>query len=120
MVPQQQVSPEKKWRERLIRYQSCRLTVAQFCEREGVSRGSFYRWKRRFSAESFHHTAQPQRSQTSDGSPLFVPVSVQPAAEVQIELPGGAIVRLPAEADQRLLRSCIQAAAHLKAEGDEC
>lgn len=113
---------ERIWRERLKRYRRCGLTVAAFCEREGVSTASFYAWKRRLGGRS--SSGQPRSDEAPEEPPLFVPVSVKPTAstDVRIELPGGAVVRLPADADERLVRSCIRAAAERsgEAEGEAC
>lgn len=110
---------EQRWRERLRRFDRSGLTVLEFCEREGVSTASFYAWRRRLAS----HAEPDPRPVRSAQRPLFVPVSVRSAAAgVQIELPGGAIVRIPPAADEGLLRCCIRAAAELgrDAEGEAC
>jgi hypothetical protein len=97
---------ERIWRERLARYRRCDETVADFCEREGVSTPTFYAWKRRLAADAVNGQA------TRRSTPLFVPLSLGAAAAgVRIVLPGGAVVELPPGADERLLRTCIRAAA---------
>ena len=109
---------EQQWRERLRRFDRSGLTVLEFCERESVSTAGFYAWRRRLAPDPLLGS-RPARSAQR---PLFVPVSVRSAAAgVQIELPGGAIVRIPPAADERLLRCCIRAAAELRhdAEGEE-
>lgn len=110
---------EQQWRERLRRFDRSDLTVLEFCEREGVSTSNFYVWRRRLAPDPMPGP-RPARSAER---PLFVPVSVRSAATgVQIELPGGAIVRIPPAADEGLLRCCIRAAAELGhgAEGEAC
>jgi len=37
----------RAWSERLRRFERCELTLAAFCEAEGVSTPSFYQWRRR-------------------------------------------------------------------------
>ena len=34
------------WRQRLRRFERGRLTIAAFCQAEGVSAASFYQWRR--------------------------------------------------------------------------
>ena len=106
---------ERIWRERLARYRRSGETVADFCEHEGVSTPSFYAWKRRLTGASADHAGAVKRS-----APLFVPLALSPvAAGVRIVLPGGAVVELPPGADERLLRTCIRAAAQCDHDGEE-
>jgi len=37
----------QEWSERLVRFRESDLTVARFCQVEGVSTPSFYQWKSR-------------------------------------------------------------------------
>lgn len=91
------------WAERLARQQRGTLSIAEFCRRERVSAPSFYAWRRRLKDE------EPDR-----GTPVFVPVELSRGsglpAGVQIELPGGALVILPAEASAELVTTAIRAA----------
>jgi hypothetical protein len=102
------------WRERLARQRRSGRTVADFCEHEGVSTPSFYAWKRRLGSGGMNGTAARR------AAPLFVPISIGAAAAgVRIVLPGGAVVELPSGADERLLRTCIRAAAQHDPDGEE-
>ena len=113
-------SPElaREWRDRVCRFEHCGLTVAEFCQREGYSAASFYQWRRRLAdASEFNKKA------------AFVPVELSTAAltfpsqnepgeptdlriELRIELPGGVLVRLDADATYqqqcRLIRNIIR------------
>jgi transposase-like protein len=40
------------WRDRLRRYLSSDLTVAAFCDWEGVSQAAFYVWRNKLQADS--------------------------------------------------------------------
>ena len=119
---------EQQWRERLRRFGRSDLTVLEFCKREGVSTAAFYSWKRRLRSFGATGRSRPQRRQTVESAPrerplLFVPVAVPSvSAGVCIELPGGAVVRIPPAADEGLLRCCIRAAAELGrgTEGEAC
>jgi hypothetical protein len=90
------------------------LSVAEFCRREVVSDASFYAWRRRLS----------KHGEGRRESPLFVPVELdgaeRPIAGVQIELPGGAVVTLPAEASTELVTAAIRAAAGAIEEAPSC
>lgn len=100
---------ELAWRERLERQRRSGLSVAAFCRRERVSQPSFYQWRKRLAAAE---------------RPLFVPVQVAddaPAsAGLEIELPGGAVVRLAAGAPRELVRLAIESAARAGREEEAC
>lgn len=98
----------RQWRERFERFDQSELTVAEFCELEGYSTGSFYQWRRKLDAEE---PCEP---------PSFIPVSLgsndledRSDRRIEIELPGGATVRLaiqatPAE-QRQLIAAIVQA-----------
>lgn len=98
----------RDWRARLDRFDQSELTVAKFCQLEGYSTASFYQWRRKLQ--------DPSASPT----PAFLPVVladdlIDPPAQaaLRIELPGGAVVSLPANAgvDQQrdLIIAIVQA-----------
>ena len=64
------------WQERLLRFASTDLTVAEFCRSEGVSTPSFYRWRK---------LASPPSSL----SPRFVPLALSTVQVATLTLPGG-------------------------------
>jgi hypothetical protein len=108
----------KVWRLRIRRFQKSRLTVAQFCREEGISPPSFYQWRKRLAA------AQGEQARGGAEFPQpFVPVRVMHAAAVEIHLPNGARLCLPA-GDADTLRVAIEAAGRLAAsnepEGTTC
>jgi transposase-like protein len=86
------------WGERLRRYERAGLTVAEFCQREGVSVPSFYQWRRRLAEASpvAGSTRSPRRP-GSDAPAAFQQVLLAGAGVVAIELPSGVRVELPAD-----------------------
>jgi len=58
----------KLWAERLGRYGKSGLTVARFCQAEGVSQPSFYLWKKKL-ADARAEQAKPTRSSARNGKP---------------------------------------------------
>ena len=92
----------RQWAERLDRFRRSGLTVAQFCAAEGVSAPSFDVWKRTLAAES---SAAP--------IPALVPIHVTPSpppptAVIELALPGGAVVRFPADIRADLLVAVLR------------
>ena len=75
------------------------MTVADFCDREGLSVASFYTWKRRLAADP-----------APEPVPRFVPVRVvtPPAtAPVELLLPCGLVLRLTPGVDLAWLRQLL-------------
>jgi transposase-like protein len=79
------------WRRRVRRFGRSGMTVVRFCEQEGVSTASFYRWRKRLAKR---RPAKRGVEQT----PAFQPVLVTGAqTSISIQLPGGLRVEVPAE-----------------------
>lgn len=91
------------WRKRFGRQRRSGLSVAEFCRRENVSPASFYAWRNRLKADK-----------ANSPPPRFVPLEMDLAETasggVRIELPGGAVVRLPEQASTELIATAIHAA----------
>lgn len=97
-----------QWRERLDRFDQSELTIADFCQLEGYSTASFYLWRRKLRAGEL------------PDAPAFVPVDLDSSdlpsgvqQRIEIDLPGGAIVKVPSgatTAEQReLIAAIVQA-----------
>ena len=99
------------WRQRIKRFDAANMTVAQFCQSEGVSQPSFYQWKRTIrelpqQAESPAVRFQPVRVTAAaiEGNPLgaqdTLPEPPAPLmASTTIELPGGVRIRVEVPTD---------------------
>lgn len=119
------VARHEVWRRRLERFSSWSGTVAEFCRREGVTQGTFYLWRKRLPREGALsravETAVVQEAVRPAGdagrAASFVELSLTGrAAMVEIELPNGAVVRVPAEREATL-RVAIGAAGGLGSNG---
>lgn len=111
------------WRKRLVRFHDSGMTVRAFCQREGVSVSNFHAWKKRLGIGKETSSSRRLPPGGSGAEPLFVPVSLAPrtsASEVRIVLPGGAVVHVPLEADERVLAFVIEAAMRAGREGSGC
>lgn len=88
----------RRWAERLERFAAGNHTVVGFCAAEGVSPSNFYLWRRRL--------AQPPAS----NQPTVVPIRVTPAPATPIELalPSGTVLRLPADARPELIVAILR------------
>lgn len=104
------------WEQRIGRQRRSRMSIAEFCRQGGVSPASFYAWRQRLSG------ADSSRAGSSEERPpLFVPVELPTSAlaggSVRIELPGGAVLKLPTDVSSELLTTAIRAV--LVATGQE-
>jgi len=79
--------PSDQWRSWLAAAERSELTVAQFCRSIGVSVNTYYRWRQRLKDDPNTPAA------TEVG---FIEVAM-PISQVAIELPCGAIARVPNE-----------------------
>jgi transposase-like protein len=86
------------------------LSVAEFCDWIGVSPNSFYRWRRKLAAKGRPPAKNghgPQRQsaikRSMSAGPELVPLTVLASPVVEIDLPCGAVVRVPNE-DRSLRR----------------
>jgi transposase-like protein len=100
------------WQARLRRFAESDLSVAAFCRQERVSAPTFYEWRRKLGGTN------GRRSGARREAPLFVPVQIEPAAAaVELRLPNGVVVSLPA-GDAATLAAAIAAAARIPATTD--
>jgi hypothetical protein len=101
-------APRELWLDRLARFPSSGLTVAQFCALEAVSVPSFYLWKRRLAAPPLNPTAAHDQA-SAPGARLLpgrLPVA---AAAVELVLTSGAVLRLSPGCDLAWVRSLVTA-----------
>jgi transposase-like protein len=78
------------------------LSVRQYCRRHDLAEPSFYYWRRELRQRDVPPAAP--------SPPAFVPVTVVPAAAVEVRCPSGHVVALPA-ADAATLRTLFAALA---------
>lgn len=69
------------WRQRLQRFYPSSMTVAQFCQLEGVSQASFYKWKKTLRELSQQPSPRPTQPEVS-----FVPLRLSAAAENRVDV----------------------------------
>jgi hypothetical protein len=115
---------EALWRRRLRQQPLSRLTIQQFCKREGVSTAAFHAWKRRLALRAAFPTTPAAPS-------AFVPVVVPTVHESQpcvatelvtIRLANGGQILLPITAGVELVREVVATVARssVTGEGSAC
>jgi hypothetical protein len=107
----------KSWRDRFLRYQEADLTVAEFCDWEGISPAAFYMWRKKLRAGSELYPHRPVSAlQTGSASVLgFVQIlpGVSPAQgaseKVVMTLVDGTRVEFPTT-DRELIAHVLSVA----------
>jgi transposase-like protein len=110
MLTQQPSAALLLWSRRMQRFERSDLTVAAFCQSEGVSQASYYYWRRKLRAETNGHSNDspttpvkflPVSFATDDScraprldAQTGVPAVEQPVASMTVDLPGGISIRL--------------------------
>jgi hypothetical protein len=90
------------------------LSIDEFCEDEGVSRSTWYRWTQRLKDGIPDAVHEEKKLTLADiAEPKFLPVSVT-ASPVEIQLPNGGLVRLPVGVGQAVIVDVIQAVTGLQ------
>ena len=69
----------ESWAERLTRFQQSGMSVARFCQAEGISQSSFYQWKRKLDKPK-----QRKSKATKAARHEFLAVEVAPRAMSQL------------------------------------
>ena len=102
------------WQERLANRAASGLSIGEFCDDEGVSRSTYWRWIQRLK-DGIPEALKEERTLTlaDIAEPKFLPVSVT-ASPVEIELPNGGLVRLPVGVGQAVIVDVIQAVTGLQ------
>jgi transposase-like protein len=96
------------WRKRLQRFARSKLSVTEFCRREGVSAASFYQWRRKM-ADSLPDDA----AQQLPGQARFIPVEVAATTGLEVYFPNGVRLTLPAS-DHELVRLSLNTIAQAR------
>jgi transposase-like protein len=119
----------EQWAACLARFQDTGLTVARFCEEEGVSAASFYHWRRELAREtktggSVRRVGKPRQEKKPAGvsrrlatglrsGSAFQAVEVVTAAAATIRFPNGVEIELGSDlrAFELLLGQLLNGAA---------
>lgn len=113
--PPSAVEEYREWQGRLERYQTSEVNLDVFCLQEGVSRSTYYRWKRRLqdgvpdSLEA--DSAEPEQVRSKES--LFLPISLK-TSRVELELPNGGAVRLPSDVSKEVLVAVLRVVGSLR------
>jgi hypothetical protein len=121
--PGRSQAKERIWRQHVERQRRSKLTVRDFCADAGISEPSFYAWRRELARRD-SESGQPARrnpkapQRTAIPTPRFLPVAIAGyppagavALHVEVVLPSGLLIRLPAQ-DTAALRTVLEFLEH--------
>ena len=95
--------PEPFWLDLITRWNNSGQSVAAFCAARGVSQASFYAWRKRLIARGKAPIA------SAPLPPSFAAVRVVPGIPVEVVLPTGVVVRVPAGSDPAAVARLVAA-----------
>lgn len=101
---------EQFWRETVAAWEQSGQSVRAFCAGRGLQEASFYAWRRTLRGRERRPAGQPQAT----GATL-VPLRVIAAPVLEVVLPAGVVVRVPAGADAAAVGTVAQLVAALRA-----
>ena len=74
------------WRRRLQQFDPASMTVAQFCQLEGVSQAAFYKWKKTLRELSQQPSPRPTQPTEETQEVRFAPLRLSAAAENRVDV----------------------------------
>ena len=94
---------EQFWRDVVAAWRNSGVSVRAFCRRRGLQETSFYWWRRTLQQRD------RQGATSTATQATFVPVRVVPDAMVEIVLPTGVVVRVPAGTEVQTVAMLVAA-----------
>jgi hypothetical protein len=95
---------EQFWRETVAAWRKSGQSVRAFCADRGVSEATFFARRRELADR---HAPEPPTGPSP--APQFVPVKVVPDPTIEVVLPSGLVVRVPASADPAAVARLVAA-----------
>jgi transposase-like protein len=89
---------EQYWCEAVAGWKKSGQTIAAYCRARGLGQASFYAWRRQLARRD---RVAPAKT--------FVPLTVVPDAVVEVVLPTGVVLRVPAAADAAAVAKLVAA-----------
>lgn len=124
MVRKPDPATEQRWRRLICELQQGTGTVAEFAAAHGVSTASIYHWKKRLGMSSGASRRRRSRKRASarrsnGNMSSFVSLSVVASDRVEVELPSGVRIHVPAT-HVEALETAISASHQVAKEGQAC
>lgn len=102
----------QRWTQTLARWTQSGLSVAAFCATHHITKSNFFRWKRILAGPNTHTQQHARQGQSKTTKAAVVPIRVTPtpahATPIELILPSGTVVRLPADARPEFLVAILR------------
>lgn len=99
------------WTQRFARFATANLSVAAFCNVEGVAKSGFFRWRRRLALTptkpNHDKTRAPKLTKTTV-APLRVTDVSHSTASIELILHAGRLIRFPLDTKPELILAIIR------------
>jgi hypothetical protein len=125
--PAEQESRIEWWGRVILRQETGRIPLAQFCRQLGITTRKFYYWRQRLrklnvagSGKRIAIGRSPRSTAAPSTPATFVPVSIlgpRATTQLEVELANGCTVRVTGPVDPGLLQAAITAAGQLNGSG---
>lgn len=115
MARKQNGEAERRWREILERQAVSSLPVRRFCEVEGISKASFYAWRKRLREHQAEGVPavrkRAPRKEAGGNAGLFVPLKLLDASSATLEIvhPLGYRIHVTGDVNPAQLRHVLEA-----------
>ncbi len=107
---------ERLWREQIASWQRSGLSIRQYCQQHQLNEANFYAWRRELTRRDEAGGDRPvQRAKPSSVTWMPVTVMSSPEAVVEVQLPTGVVLRVPAGAESIVLERILTALHQVKA-----
>jgi transposase-like protein len=90
---------EQRWRQAIAGWKKSGQSIQAYCAARGLSEASFYAWRRELA----------KRDLATPPAVKFLPVHVRAEAILEVALPNGLVVRVPAGAEASTVAALVAA-----------
>jgi hypothetical protein len=101
---------EKHWRGLVQKFNVSGLSVSRFCAAEKLNESNFYSWRKVIRQRDNEQVSEVLDHKPEIRNRLFVPVRMQDVKSqvLEIELPGGALVKVTGQTNLALLAAVLR------------
>ena len=103
---------ERLWRKQVMSWQRSGLSIRQYCQQHQLNEPNFYAWRRELARrDEVGGISSKSVQRPKPSSVTWMPLTVEPSTVpvVEVQLPTGAILRVPAGVESVTLERILTA-----------